>query len=374
MTLPNYQVTVTSLVTGRTLAIYDSTNFYSLRYSRKVNDIGVFVIVFPYESGFWTTFDTDNFVEIYRTSPITGSLILEETYLARARHRFREGNEEKLVIGGVSLTHLLARRVIDPDDDPTATDGYSRKNGAADTIMRAYVREHAGDLASAGRFFPGLTVESVLGTSLTLSKNFRYDNLFTALQEMANGSGVDFYVTRTDLNLVSVWIAEIGSDMTRTTNEPQRLPYVVLAPARGNLQDPSINIDRTNEKNFVYCLGQGQGEQRLVVKDSTADASLTAFNRIEFVKDARNIDKLDSAALQDAATAALNEKKTLHEFTFRPTGYDEGSIYRKDWDVADFVTAIWDTVETDLRIDGVEIEISDAGESLDVTVQQIMVT
>lgn len=372
LNLPNYQVSVISLTTGRLQIILDSTTWYSLRYSRKVNDIGVFVLVLPYTSDYYMAFDWDNFVEVFRTSPITGTLQLEETYLVRAKQRFREGNEERLVVGGVSLTHLLARRIIDPDDDPTATDGYSRKSGAADTVMRGYVREQAGDLASAGRTFPGLTVESVLGTGLSIDKTFRYDNLLAAMQEMADGSGVDFYLTRTNLNLVSVWIAETGNDYTRTTNESQRLPFVVLSPNRRNLTDPSINIDRTDEKNYVYALGQGQGEQRLVVKDSTSDASLTQWNRIEFVKDARNIEKTNSQGLIDAATAALNEKKVQHEFTFTPTGTDGGSIYRKNWDIADFLTVIWDTEEVDLRIDGVEIELSESGESLDVQVKQIL--
>lgn len=374
MALPNYQVNFISKTTGRVLAVFDSTSFYSLRYSRKVNDIGVFVLVFPYSPDLWVMADWDNFVEVFRTSPDTGELILEETYLIRAKQRFRENNEEKLVIGGVSLTHLLARRIIDPADDPTATDGYSKKSGAADTVMRDYVREHAGDLASAGRFFPGLTVESVLGTGLSINKSFRYDNLFSALQEMADGSGVDFYVTRPNLNLVSVWIAEIGRDLTRTSNEWQRLPFVVFTPNRGNLQDPSINLDRADERNFVYCLGQGQGEQRLVVKASTDAATLTPFNRIEFVKDSRNIDKLDSQGLQDAATAALNQNKALEEFTFRPTGTDAGSIYRLDWEIGDFVTVIWGDQEVDLRIDGVEIEIDSQGESLEVINRQIVVS
>lgn len=371
MALPDYQVSVISCVTGRVVAFYDSKTFAMLRYSRRINDIGAFVIDMPYDDNYYAAFDFDNFVEIYRTSPVTGLPILEESYLVRSRHRYREGDDERFVAGGLSLVHLLARRIIDPEDDPTATDGYSRKAGPADTVMYDYVNEQCGALASADRQFPGMSLAAVLGAGVNINKSYRYDNLFNALEEMAIGSGIDFYVTRTSFYFTSVQIEAIGNDYTRTTNEPLALPWVGLSPNRRNLDEPSLKIDRMEERNYVYALGQGQGEERIVVQQSTSDSTLTPFNRIEFVKDARNIEKTDTDGLTTAATEALNKNKVIRDFTFLPATDEGGSVYREDWDLGDKVTVMWGSEQDDLRIMGVDIEIDGDGESVEVKVQTI---
>lgn len=372
MALPNYQLNVISVTTGRVVAIYDSQTWQSLHYSRELNDIGAFVAVLPYTDAYYAAFAWDNFVEIYRTSPITGLPILEETYLVRSRHRYREGNIEQLVVGGLSLNHLLARRIINPADDPAAVDGYSKKSGAADTVMRDYVEEQCGSLAPAARRFPGLTVAAVLGAGVSINKSYRYDNLFNALVEMADGSGIDFRVERVSDYQTSVIIESIGTDKTRTTNEPLTLPWVGLSPNRRNLQEPSLKVDRTDEKNYVYVLGQGQGEQRLVYEDSTADSTLTPFNRIEVAKDQRNVDKLDTDGLVTAAITELNKRKAIHEFTYKPIVGAGGNVYRRDWDMGDKVTVLWDTEQNDLRIKGVEIQADSDGETIDVSVETIV--
>lgn len=371
MPLPDYQVDVISCVTGNVIAIYDMLNFDSLRYSRKVNDVGVFVLSMSYTPEYYAAFQWDNFVEIRRTHPVTNLLAVEETYFVRSLHHYREGNEERLVVGGLSLTHLLMRRIINPADDPAATDGYSVKTGAADTVMRDYIREQAGDLTSAARQFPAFTVEAVEGTGDTVSFSYRYDNLYNALSEIAYQSGIDFYLTRVTDNAISVFIERTGVDRTETTNEPFGLQWVGLSPLRGNLTEPSLMQDRTDEKNCVYCLGQGQGEERLVVEDFTDEVFLTPYNRIEYVKDARNVDKLDTVGLQTAADASLNENKANREFTFIPTGYDAGSIYRKDWDIADKITAIWEAEHQDLRIMGVEVNVDRGNEDVQVIIEEI---
>lgn len=372
MALADYQISVINVTTGRVEIIFDPTTFVSVRYSRKINDIGAFVAVLPYTTEYYAAFGWDNYVEIKRTDPDTGDLVLEETYLVRAKHRYREGNIEQIVVGGLSLNHLLARRIIDPDDDPTATDGYSVKSGAADTVMRGYVREQAGDLASVDRAFPQLTVAAVAGTGVSINKSFRYDNLFNAMQEMAAGSGIDFRIERIDFNFTQVVIGAFGVDRTRTTNEPQALPWLGLSPVRGNLQEPSLNIDRTEEKNYVYVLGQGQGEERIVVKAYTSDVTLSPYNRIEFSKDQRNVGKLDIAGLQTSATTQLNSNQAVNDFTFKPIVGNAGSVYRSDWDIGDKATVIWDDVEMDLRIAGIEIEIDETGETFDVNVETIV--
>lgn len=371
MGLPSYQVSIINSITGRVEKIYDPESFYSLQYTRMLNDVGIFVMVLPYVRETYDLFGYDYFAEIRRTDPNdTHQLLLEDTYLIRSKHRFRDGNEERVVMGGFSLNHLLIRRIIDPDDDPAASEGYSKKQGAADTVMRAYVREQAADLASAERSFPLFSVDAVAGTGIDISESFRYDNLLEAMQKMAVESGIDFRIYRVAFNQTALAIAPIGSDLTQTTNEPQGLPYVGLSPLHGNISDPSLRLDRSDEKNYVYVLGQGQGEERIVLQASTSDVDLTPYNRIEFTRDSRNVDKTDILGLASDADAALNDNKAVREFTFTSTGVDGGSIYRLNWDVGDRITTSWDDETADLRISGVDINIDSGGETINPIIEE----
>ena len=161
MALPSYQVVVIDPTSGDVTNIYDNTAFIDLRYSRVLNGIGLLALVLPGTDLNYETFTLDSLIEVQRTDPATGALIVEDTYFCRLRERYRDDRIERVVIGGVSLNHLLMRRVVRPEDDPAVAGGYSTKDGPADTVIRAYVREQAADLASAARQFPGFTVNSV---------------------------------------------------------------------------------------------------------------------------------------------------------------------------------------------------------------------
>lgn len=368
MSLPSYQITVIDPLTGDVAAVFDPASFRDLRYSRVLNDIGLLALTIPADNPYRSVFTLDSLVEVYRTSPETGLLVKEETYLTRLTHRFREDNAEWFIVGGMSLNHFLARRLVDPDDDPLVAGGYSTKSGAADTVIRSYCREQIGDLASTDRSITQLTIPPVGGTGQNVGARLRHENLLEAIQDLSKKGEVDFIIERTTGRSFEMTIGVIGSDKTYTTNYPL-LPSVVLSPDRGNLSSPSLMIDRKKETNFVYALGQGQGSDRYVVKlagDGTADSP---WNRLEFTTDARNIQKGDSLSVYTQAVAALREHQAKIEFTFEPTGMEPGNIYRLDWDMGDLITTVWGDDNLDLRITSVEVEISETGETIRTTVE-----
>src|SRR5690554_4624822 len=123
MPLPHYQLTIVDAASGTTKAVITGSGLDNLRYSRALNNIGALALTLPEGIDWPSIFTLDTLIEVARTSPITGALQVEDTYLTRLTHRFREGDTELFVVGGLSLNHLLARRVIDPDDDPMASGG-----------------------------------------------------------------------------------------------------------------------------------------------------------------------------------------------------------------------------------------------------------
>ena len=370
MGLPDYQLTLRDPSTGAVRTVLDGSSFDDCKYSRVLNDVGIFAMTLPSDPDWPALFSLDSLIDVERASPLTGQLQIEETYLVRLSHRFREGNEERYVVGGLSLNHLLSRRVVDPDDDPLAAGGYSTKAGPADDILYAYAEEQCGSLASAMRQFPNFTVAVTNSIGAAAGRRLRYENLLEVFQDVANQSNIDFIISRLTANTLRLVIAPIGVDRSRTRNYPFA-PFVELNPLRGNLSDPSLLFDRKREQNYVYALGQGPGEFRIVSQLQGEGIHDSPYNRIEFTADVRMAERGDSTTLTTGARAALFEKQAKKEFTFKPTGAEPGNIYGLDWNVGDVLTCSWDDETIDLRVREVEISLDSGGETISPTLEPV---
>lgn len=373
MSQPQYQISVTDPATGDTNIVLDGAAFDECRFSRLLDDVGLFAMTLPSRDDWLDIFTLDTLIDVMRTSPVTGHLQTEDVYLTRLTHRFREGNQEKFIVGGFSLNHLLARRLIDPTDDPAAAGGYSTKAGPADDILVAYANEQCGPNASAARQFPNFTVTASSSVGASAGRRLRYDNLLEVFQDVCNQSTLtlmDFQIVRLTGNSLRLNVAPIGVDRTRSHNYPSG-PFVELNPLRGNLSDPSLLFDRKQEQNLVYALSQGPGESRIVTKVAGEGIADSPYNRIEFTKDIRTTERGDTTTVLSNARSALYDKQPRQEFTFKPTGTEPGNIYRLDWDVGDLVTCVFGGDSFDLRIRGVDIRLSSAGEDISITVSPI---
>lgn len=368
MSLPAYQVVVLSPIDASVTAIYDAAAIDDLRYSRMLNDIGVLAMTLPSTAQNRANFVLDSFIEVQRAD-VNGVLQREETYLTRLMHRFIEGDQEQFVVGGLSLNHLMTRRIIDPDSDPLMAGGYSTKSGVADQVIFDYCAEQMGGIAMPpARRIPGLIMAVVAGIGGNVGARLRHENLFEQMQILAKRGAVDFKIERTTGTGLLLSIGVIGADKTRGTNDPLNQPWVGLSPKRGNLTQPSLLKDRKTEKNFIYALGQGQADNRLVYQAASTDVTSSPYNRIEFAEDVRNVEKGDVVGLITGGDAALDEHKFRSEFTYQPTGQEPGNVYHVDWELGDAVTVDWDETTLDLRITGVELAISAEGETITATV------
>lgn len=363
MPLADYQFNLYSIRTGALLAIYDAPSLYEVKYSRVLNDIGVFAATLRGSADNDTLFALDNLLEVQRTSPITGRLQVEDTYLIRINERLQEDDYDFYIIGGVSLNHLLSRRVIDPNDDPLQAGGYSTKAGAADAVLRAYALEQCGASASADRQFPAFTVNTVAGVGLGAGARLRHENLLDTFQKIAIKSDIDFIIRRVTGNQLELNIGTIGTDRTMTRNYPFA-PFVLLDPQRGNLSNPHLKQDRREEQNYVYLKAQGPGDSRIVFEQAGSTTGDSPLNRVEFAADARNTNSVSE--ILTSAQSELTDGQPVMEFTYEVQGNEPGNTYRKDWDVGDVITVQWDTFREDLRISEVEISLQESSEQIRV--------
>lgn len=365
MALPAYQVAVLSPVDGSVVLMLDASAFYNLRYSLALNDVGLLAMTLPSTAAIRAAFVLDAFIEVYRAD-VAGVLQKEETYLCRYTQRFIEGDEERFVVGGLALNHLLMRRIIDPVG---STDGYVAYNGAADTVIYNYCLFQVGVAAAEiARRTPNLIILVPMGIGGTVSARLRYQNLFNEVQKLARQGAVDFFIARTTASNLEMTIGAIGTDRTYTTNAPLGRPYVALSPLRGNLTQPSLVRDRKTEANYAYALGQGQAEDRVLYTLALPEVTDSPFNRIEVYLDCRNVDIADAATLASQAVSGLNERRFVQAFTFKPTGAEPGNVYHIDWELGDAVTVSWEEFSDDFRITDVQISISRDGESIQATV------
>lgn len=371
MALQDYQIGVISIQTGQLVHVYDQTSLIALRYSRVLNGVGTLALSLENSNNNLSAFRLDNIIDVRRTNPVSGNLETEDSYFSRMTQRYIENNEERLAVGGVHLNHLLLRRVIDPASDPLEAGGFSTKGGAADTVIRDYVREQAGDLANNSRSFDGFTVPAVPGTGAGAGARARYENLLETVQTLAHQGGVDFNIYRTTGKLLEMFIGVMGGDKTKTTNN-LTAEWVGLDPNRGNLVSPSLLEDRQNEQNFVYVLSQGQGDGRQLLKMWGTGIADSPFNRVEYVLDARNIQRGDTLSMYTEGKGDLTKKRTQLKFTYKATGLEPGNVYKLDWDLGDKITVIWDETEQDVRVTGVEVTIDESGESIVTTVENII--
>lgn len=371
MSLPQYQVILTDPSTGNTTAVFDGTAFDDLKYNRALDDVGLLAFTMPYSTETMALFTLDTLIDIQRTSPITGKLQTEETYLCRLTHHFRQGDEEKLVIGAMSLNHLLARRIIDPADDSGAAGGYSTKTGPADDVLISYARQQCGDLClTVARQFPNLSIAASNSVGDAVGRRLRYDNLLKIFQDVCTQSStilMDFQISRLTANTLRLVVAPIGRDLRKSHNYPFA-PFVELNPLRGNMADPSLLFDRKQEQNYVYALASGPGDSRIVTRVAGDGVGDSPYNRVEFTTDIRNANKGDNTTVITSARTAISDKQAKKEFTFKPTGIEPGGIYRVDFDIGDLVTCTFDEDSFDLRVSGVEITLSPENEDISVTV------
>lgn len=367
-----YQVAILDGSSGELQTILDTTAVYQLRYSRILNDVGKCVLEIPYSETIETLFDLDTFFEVYRTDPTdTTTMQKEGTYFARLFDRMEnETGEERYLIGGVSLEHLLWRRVIDYRDDPLGAGGYSTKAGVGDDVILEYIDEQCGPTASAARQFPAFTVAASgsVGQNVGARKTFK-DNLLKVCQELAEQGGVDFYLERTTMNNIQAVCEVVGTDKSKGTNYPDS-PFVYLSPLRGNLGNPHLTQDRRKEGNYLYAQGEGGGENRTLSEFIAAGTADSPYNRIEFYLSKSSAEKDVAEQLQTAAIAKLQEKQAKIEFEFEPTAVDPGNIYREDWDLGDILTVSWGMVERDVRVKEIDIQVNAQGESLTITLEE----
>lgn len=282
---------------------------------------------------------------------------------------------------GLSDDYLLQQPALpDPGFPDAPTVPYNVITGAASSVMRAFVRNNIGDLATVARQTANLTIQAdpVLGGSLTGRGGGQ--PLVALLRELAAteiAGGLGFSVIQTSIT---------GTRTFRIYQPQDRSDDVKFGLELGTVSDFEDTKSAPEATYYYVMLGDGLGaDGRTIIAGGDADA-IAQWGRIERLHDAREITDTGEGEqkLAELLAGAISTRRTV------VTPFEVPSQqFVDDWFLGDLVTFEVDTgaggVETfvdlirEVRIDlttdrGVVITpmIGDAAASGDsVTAQHI---
>lgn len=287
-----------------------------------------------------------------RTPTLDGQAI----WLARAFRTNHTGFE----VTALHANHLLTRRII----AYSAASSYTNKSGAADNVIKAFVRENLGALVSAANrdstttadraqtdISTYLTVQADVGAAASISKAASRAALDEAIQELAEASATaGVYLTveivcpvEGQLELRS-YVGQRGIDHRASSAQP-----VIFTERRGNIENVELYEDYTNEITVAIAAGSGQESARQVrVAADTARIGASPFNRIERFVDKGSVS--DLTTLQDEADAMLRAGRP--RITVTGDLVETPSCIRGiHFDLGDMVTVRYQNVQYDVRLD-----------------------
>lgn len=356
---------------GEKLRLLSGDELLALKYSVKLNDIGMLAFTINYESWSDDTFALDYLVDVLRWNEQSAAYLKEDTYLMRRFERFLDEEDNEIrTIGAFSLNHFLMRRIIDGRDDAIGGVGeYAIYAGESTACIRDLCLSQIGSSAPADRAIESLTIAASLD-GLDAGGKYNIETiLFDAVKELAIRGEVDFWIHRTSSNLFTLDIRRIGEDKTYETKRAQQEPSVVFTPERGNLLELRYIDDREKEQNFAYVAGEGQAGNRFILKRGTTARFDSPWNRIEFFTTAER-EQGNSVTMLTKASSELQNRRAKKAFSFRVPSEVEGARYQTEYEIGDKVTALWGSYRQDLRVIGIENTYTKGEEQLNILVSQ----
>jgi len=329
--MATYEVWLTT-DTGKRLALLNDILW--MQATRVTNSIGRLNL------GVKPTFDMtwlkrDRLVQVWR-GVTGGKLGLWRTYFLRGWRFETQGSVERLTLNGPDVNDLLRRRVV-----AFATDTSQGKKSAteADDLMKDIVDENMVSCGTAARNWSNLSVQTDATAGPQLNKSVAWRRIETVLSDLSKASYVAGTEVFYDIVAVSASADSISLEFRTKTGQPGQdltAKGALFSQARRNLVRPYYDVDYSDEINYVYGLGQGEGSDRNtqeVTDQDRIDASI--WNRCEAIADARN-ESTDNG-VREAARTALAEGRPRRRAGGKVLD-TEAVRFGRDWNWGDKVT------------------------------------
>lgn len=360
--MANYELWLT---TDQGVRIAQLTTITRLTASRVVNQVGWFSIDMPLSFDI-NSINLDRMVQVWR-QPTGGTMSLWQVYFLRKWVFETRGSQEVVTLEGPDVKDLLRRRIV------AAYSGSAQANKTdfADDMMKEVVTQSIADgvapLPTAGtRVWANLSIQADASAGPTITKSFPFDKLMSGsgsgvlptLAQAAREAGTEVFF---DIVPNVVTGSNITFQFQTKTGQPGQdvTDRVVFEQEGRNMRDPKLEYDYSEEENYVYAAGQGEGAARNIqqVYDATRYGA-SIWNRCEGFADARN--QTEDNGVVAAGRAALEVGRPRIRFTATPVD-TAGTRFGTDWNFGDKVTARYKNIEFDTIIRAVTLSVDGSG-------------
>jgi hypothetical protein len=336
-------------------------SFNSLDYARKRNEIGSLQLIFPKNIlGVGITPVRDGRLEVYRSVGASAPYLDMETIWLITSWK---DNDEKgtMEINAVDGIDILSRRIIPVDSGKAKSD----KKKAAEKVMKEFVEENFG--ATSGTYrsladYMSIELDNAEGPITHIECS--WDAVLDALKdtcECAEGKGyhMSFDVVRTSPTMVEfrTYLGQRGIDRGQTSDSP-----LTVSNKSGSLANAQLEIDYTDEFNFVYVLGKGEGSNRVKKNvEDTSRSTLSPFARKEMVFEKKNSSK--KTVLEDAGSTQLNKNRPVMRLSGNIVE-TPNSLYGIHYKYGDIVVAQFNNYKFDAHVETVRVQSNKDGETI----------
>lgn len=343
------------------------TDFLELSYTNAVNSPGILVFTLPAGHHAIQYFELDAQVEVMRNDAAAGIDWYCDFYA------FWRGEEREADDSGTTRYTAIC---------PGQMDLLRRSNVAypanssnrnvftalpAETIIKDLVRYNATSAGTTGDgrkrtvTTSGITIQTNGATGTTIDYTCAWQNLLSAIQEVALIGNGDFALVKTGLRAWEFrwYLAQLGTDRSTT---------ITFALQYGNMANPKLTRDYTSERTVAIVGGQGEESSRTIVVRNGANYDATN-NAVETFVDARQLTA--TASLNARGDAELESIRQRNKLTFDVLQVPS-TLYGQHYFLGDLVTGYYEGITTVQKIAGVTVSLDSSGnESIKVELSDV---
>jgi hypothetical protein len=337
--------------------------FNKLEYARAENQVGSMILTLPLAHWNYEDFKVGDILEIWREKSSRLELQNETAYFVQNWRFYTDSNGTDYVqILANDANWLLDTAIVaNYAGSPQAS-----KTNQADDMMKEIVKEQLG--TAGARYKLAYGPDLTLAPSMT--KAFSRRNVLKVIQEIAeasktNGTNLYFDVVRLAPGQFEfqTFINQRGINHGRESGDIR-----LVGRDYGNLFEASFSTMHSEERNYIYVGGKGEGAERVIVERSNAARMASSkWNRRELFVDARDLELV--ASLQAEGDAALAENKPKQIMTGKLVDIP-GMRYGIEYGFGDVLTVQAFGYQVDCHVTNVGMSFSqDKGEALNIYLQ-----
>lgn len=361
--MADYQV---RLLNQQNVTLTQSVPFSRLEWARTEKQVGWMNLNIPGGKIDPSWLAPDARLEIWRTIGARPAYLVGGTQWLLRKKKI-SGLYQNIVIEAADANYVLDGLMVDyPASTETVTNAKSQKTGAADDVIKAFLRENGGPSSTdMARINASITVAVDLSLGVAIAKQCAHRNLLTVFQEIAADSASQGHYLTWDWAFdgstltFNTYIGRRGNDHSSTSASP-----VTVSAERGNLLDPVVVYDYTDERTVIKAAGNGEGASRAIgTATNAARLAASPFGRREEFIFGYNTSDVNSLAAE--ASQELFAKRARRVFTgqFADT---PASTYGVHIGFGDVVTAYYGGASYDCHLTSEHGTVDDKGEKIEV--------